>query len=123
VMAIVIPPMYTHSSYWLWAAGLWELLNVNVVHVPLVILIFWTLYLKKEKVMTYCLGRTKHGICKVVSSSIALRLSAVGVIFLFPWSYINQWEDNSFIFYSNIVIWIYVDTISCPLKTLLSGFL
>jgi hypothetical protein len=22
VMAIVIPPMYTHSSYWLWAAGL-----------------------------------------------------------------------------------------------------
>jgi hypothetical protein len=40
VMAIVIPPMYTHSSYWLWAAGLWELLNVNVVHVPLVVLVF-----------------------------------------------------------------------------------
>ncbi len=23
VMAILLPPMYTHSTYWLWAAGLW----------------------------------------------------------------------------------------------------
>jgi hypothetical protein len=22
IMAIIIPPMYTHSSYWLWAAGM-----------------------------------------------------------------------------------------------------
>jgi hypothetical protein len=23
LMAILLPPMYTHSTYWLWAAGLW----------------------------------------------------------------------------------------------------
>ncbi|CAO2196147.1 unnamed protein product [Urochloa humidicola] len=29
VMAIVIPPMYTHSSYWLWAAGFYLLAKVE----------------------------------------------------------------------------------------------
>ncbi|RCV29164.1 hypothetical protein SEVIR_5G468500v4 [Setaria viridis] len=29
VMAIVIPPMYTHSSYWLWAAGFYVLAKVE----------------------------------------------------------------------------------------------
>jgi hypothetical protein len=28
-MAIVIPPMYTHSSYWLWAAGFYLLAKVE----------------------------------------------------------------------------------------------
>lgn len=30
VMAIVILPIYTHSSYWFWVAGLWVLLNCDV---------------------------------------------------------------------------------------------
>ncbi|KAF3337293.1 Ceramidase [Carex littledalei] len=29
VMAIIIPPMYTHSSYWLWAAGFYLLAKVT----------------------------------------------------------------------------------------------
>ncbi|TVU36964.1 hypothetical protein EJB05_18923 [Eragrostis curvula] len=29
IMAIVIPPMYTHSSYWLWAAGFYLLAKVE----------------------------------------------------------------------------------------------
>ncbi|XP_072953860.1 uncharacterized protein [Typha angustifolia] len=29
VMAIIIPPMYTHSSYWLWAAGFYLLAKVE----------------------------------------------------------------------------------------------
>jgi hypothetical protein len=29
IMAIIIPPMYTHSSYWLWAAGFYLLAKVT----------------------------------------------------------------------------------------------
>ncbi|KAJ3683240.1 hypothetical protein LUZ60_013467 [Juncus effusus] len=29
VMAIIIPPMYTHSSYWLWAAGFYLLAKIE----------------------------------------------------------------------------------------------
>ena len=107
VMAIVIPPMYTHSSYWLWAAGLWDCCSMSMWYT-----FFWKLYLRK-RVRTLYVGGANHGICKVMNSSIALRQSGSqqGELYFFPPDHVYK---NRIRFFSPKML---SSGASCPLKT------